>query len=81
MRTLPKPGSLIPMSATKSGSQIVRLAAAVVHGCHPLLPGRGRPSKAMLYIDSGPPKSVDRMYFYETFTISTSKGSVNLMAA
>jgi hypothetical protein len=28
-----------------------------------------------------PPKSVDRTYFYETFTISTSHGSVNLVAA
>ena len=35
----------------------------------------------MLYIDSVPPKSVDRTYFYETFTISTSRGLVNPMAA
>jgi len=42
------------MAPYPSGSQIVRLAAAVIHGCHPLLPGRGRLGKAMLYIDSGP---------------------------
>src|SRR5712664_107587 len=52
------------MAPYPSGSQIVRLAAAVIHGCHPLLPGRGRLGKAMLYIDSGPPKSVDRTYFF-----------------
>jgi len=32
----------------------------------------------MLCINAVPPKSVDRTYFYETFTISTSKGLVNL---
>ena len=35
----------------------------------------------MLCIPSVPPKSVDRTYAYETFTISTSKGLVNLVAA
>jgi hypothetical protein len=32
----------------------------------------------MLYIDSAPPKSVDRTYIYETVTILRSEGLVNL---
>ena len=35
----------------------------------------------MLYIDSAPPKSVDRTYIYETVTILRSEGLVNLEAA
>jgi hypothetical protein len=34
----------------------------------------------MLYIASVPPVSVNRTHFYEAFTISTSKGLVNLVA-
>src|ERR1700745_504595 len=64
-----------------SGVQIVRVAAAVIHGCPPLLPKARAASKAMLHIAFVPPKSVDRTCFYETFIISTSKGLVNLAAA
>jgi hypothetical protein len=35
----------------------------------------------MLCIASVPPKSVNRTNFYEDFTISASKGLVNLVAA
>src|ERR1700751_2608368 len=69
------------MAPYASGSQIVRVTAAVVHGCDPLLPRQGRPGEATLCIASVPPKSVNRTNFYEDVTISASKGLVNLVAA
>jgi hypothetical protein len=62
------------------GRQIMRVTAAVIYGCHPLLPRRVRVGRAMLHIASTPAKSVDRTCIYETFTISTSKSLVNLKA-
>jgi len=48
----------------------------------PSSPPRARAvEEAMLYIDSAPPKSVDRTYIYETVTILRSEGLVNLEAA
>jgi len=68
------------MAPYPSGSQIVRVAAAVIHRRDPPLEAMAA-QKAMLYIDSAPPKSVDRTYIYETVTILRSEGSVNLEAA
>src|SRR6266404_441439 len=68
------------MAPYASGSQIVRVAAAVIHGCHPLLPRSTawRSDAQSLPYRLSP--LIGRI-FHEAFIITTSKGLVNLVAA
>src|SRR6266481_4858526 len=68
------------MAPYASGSQIVRVAAAVIHGCDPLLPRRTawRSDAQSLPYRLSP---LIGCVFHEAFTIPTSKGLVNLVAA